>query len=72
MDALLIVEAFDVLEQVSFGLLSGCAMALMNQLGFERMKEAFCRGIVGAVGGLRHARYFRGDDARAPRAQRDR
>ncbi len=45
MDALTIVEAFDVLKQVLFYLPSGCVGTVINSLSFKRVEETCYRGI---------------------------
>ena len=48
-DTLPIVEAFDVLKQVSFCLLLSCVVFVMNKLSFERVEKTFHGGIVLAI-----------------------
>ena len=49
MDTWPIVVAFDVLKQVPFGLLLGCVVFVMNELGFERVEKAFHRSVIPTV-----------------------
>jgi two-component system CheB/CheR fusion protein len=51
-----IVEAFDVMEQVTAGLGAGGVNPVVNPLGFEGVKEAFHRCVVEAVALAAHRR----------------
>src|SRR4051812_8484511 len=55
-----IVVTFDVGKDIAFGLLACCILAMMDELSFERVEEAFHRGIVVAIGFAAH----RGPEAR--------
>ena len=44
-----VVEALDVGKDITSGFLPCCVMPVMDELGFERVEEAFHRGIVIAV-----------------------
>jgi hypothetical protein len=49
-----IVEAFDVGEDITFGFFSRRILPVMDEFGFERVEEAFHRGVVIAVGLAAH------------------
>lgn len=49
MEALPIVEAFDVLKQVSFRVLLGCIVFVMNKLDLQRVEKAFHGGVIPTV-----------------------
>lgn len=52
----MVVEALDAGEDVVLRFIAGCILAVMDQLGLERVEEAFRRGIVVAVGSAAHRR----------------
>ena len=60
MDALAVIECFDVVEDLAAGLGAGFKVAAIDQFQLERGPEAFHGGVVLAVGAAAHG----GEEAR--------